>query len=71
MGALIEEDSVFEEILGACFGMDEQGLKPRPKLVQAKRTAEKKGVEIASNAVQVHGDIIGWNQQKSADDSQM
>ena len=65
IGGSIEDDTDFEEIICHSFDMQERGLKPRPKLVQAKRTAENKGIEIASDAVQIHGDIIGWNQQKS------
>ena len=40
-------------------------LRPRPSLVLAKRTAEGKGKEIASRAVQVHGDVVTWRQEAS------
>jgi len=60
----IEEDSAFLTLLSKVMGTSE--LAPAPPIVLARRTAEGKGTEAASKAVQVHGDIVAWGQEASA-----
>ena len=60
----ISTDEEFNNVLKAIMGLGD--LNPKPALVQAKRTAERKGKEIASRAVQVHGDVVSWGQEPSA-----
>lgn len=60
----IESDIEFETVIQQCMGFD-KNVAPRPALAMAKKTAELTGQTVASDATQIHGDIIGWKQQAS------
>ena len=59
----IDTDAQFSILIKTVMGLGD--LNPKPALVQARRTAEGKGKEIASRAVQVHGDVVAWRQEPS------
>ena len=60
----IENDAEFEMVIQQCMDFD-KNVAPRPPLTIAKKTAELAGERIASDATQIHGDIITWNQEAS------
>jgi len=59
----IEDDNAFLTLLNNVMGTG--NLAPPPPIVLARRTAEGKGAEAASAAVQIHGDIVAWGQEAS------
>jgi len=59
----VDDDQAFSALLNSVMGTGD--LAPAPPLVLARRTAEGKGAEAASAAVQIHGDIVTWRQEAS------
>ena len=60
----IDDDKEFDALLKQIMGLG--NLAPAPAIVLARRTAEGKGPEPASRAVQIHGNIVAWGQEPSS-----
>jgi Ca2+-binding EF-hand superfamily protein len=64
VSSMISDTEKFTTIITNVMNLKD--LQAPPALVVAKKTAEGKGQEIASKAVQVHGDLISWKQEASS-----
>lgn len=59
----IDKDEEFKDIIVKCMQIGEK--KPPPALATISKTAELKGAQIANESVQIHGDIVTWQQEES------